>query len=345
MEQEVGLAHFVKGRLERVDQIGGELADEPDRVGKEERQIADDDLAHRGIESGKQFVLGKDLALGQQVHQSRLAHIGIANQSHTDETPPVLALGRFLLIYLGQATLEECHAVEDDATVHLKLGLTRTTQTNRAFSATGTRTAALPFKVCPQTLQTGQHVLVLRQLDLGLGIGRLGTHGKDVENERSTVQNFHFQFALNVAYLLGRKLVIEYHHADFVPCLFLVAYVTADFLQFALANISHRIRLLQLLSKPLHHHGTGCLGQEGQFVQIFVGLPFVLSLGDKPYQDGGLCLRFRNNKFFHCHSASFQEKAPRRGITGAEQRCTSSPYREEPVQIYKKITTTMGLSY
>ena len=77
-----------------------------DYTGKEERKIFHHDFSYCGVESGEEFVLGKDLALGEQVHNGALAHVGVADKGHTDESAAVLALSGLLLVYLGQAFFE-----------------------------------------------------------------------------------------------------------------------------------------------------------------------------------------------------------------------------------------------
>ena len=106
MQQEVSLAHLVERRLERVDQVGRQLADEPHRVGEQERQITDDNLSDGRVEGCKELVLSKDITLGQEVHQRRLAHVGIAHECRAYEPSAVLSLGALLPVDLSQAFLE-----------------------------------------------------------------------------------------------------------------------------------------------------------------------------------------------------------------------------------------------
>ena len=63
VNEDVTVTHLVKRTLERLHQMGRQFADEADGVGQQEGQIGDDDLAHRRVEGGEEFVLGKDLAL------------------------------------------------------------------------------------------------------------------------------------------------------------------------------------------------------------------------------------------------------------------------------------------
>ena len=194
---------------------------------------------------------------------------------------------------------EERHAVQDDAAVHFQLRFARTAQTHRAALAAA-RAAALTFEVSPEPLQAREHVFVLGQLDLRLRAGRLGAHGEDVEDERRAVEYLDFEFFLDVANLFGRKLVVEDDHADFpFGVFFAFGQIFADFLQFAFANVGHGVGRVQLLREAFHHFGTRRVGQELQFVQIFVGFAFVLQPGDETHQHRSFGLCLRDNKFFH----------------------------------------------
>ena len=54
------------------------------------------------VQGGEELVLRKHLTLRQQVHDGRLAHIGVAYQGHTYQAAAVLAHGGFLAVYIGQ---------------------------------------------------------------------------------------------------------------------------------------------------------------------------------------------------------------------------------------------------
>ncbi|EJX08111.1 hypothetical protein EVA_03776 [gut metagenome] len=91
----------------------------------------------------------------------------------------------------------------------------------------------------------------------------MSTHGKNIKNQRSTIQNFNFQFSFNIPYLLGRKFIIEDHHTHFPFCFFFIPDILLNFFQFTLTYISYRIGLIQLLRKSFHHFRPSCLSQEG----------------------------------------------------------------------------------
>ena len=151
----------------------------------------------------------------------------------------------------------------------------------------------------PKALQAGQHVAVLRQLNLCLGLGGLGTHGENVENQTGTVQNLYLQFFLYVANLLRCKLVIKDDHTDFAVIVFLVPDILFNLFKLALADIRHLTGTLNLLREALHGDSSRCVGQKLQLVEIFFRLGFVLLLGDKSHKNGSLSLDFRDDKFLH----------------------------------------------
>ena len=102
VQQQVGLAYLIQGRFKRVYQISGQLAYEPNRIRQKERQILNDDLAHRSVQRSEQLVLRKDFTFGKQRHQSGFSDIGISHQCHTYQTTAILALGGLLLVNLCQ---------------------------------------------------------------------------------------------------------------------------------------------------------------------------------------------------------------------------------------------------
>ena len=181
MHQQIGLAHLVERRFERLDQLGRQFADEPDRIRKQERQVVEDHLADRGVERGEELVLGKNLALRNQVHQRRFADVGIAHQRNADHRTAVGTLDRHLTVDFPQVLLEFGDPVADDTAVGLDFAFAR--------AAAGSRAAPLPFEVGPHTRKPGQHVLVIGQLHLRLGIGGLRPRHENIENQARTVED------------------------------------------------------------------------------------------------------------------------------------------------------------
>ena len=307
MYQQVCLPHLVEGRLKGIDQVGGQLADEPYRIGKQERQVVNHHLADGGVEGGKEFVLGKDITLRQEVHHRRLPHVGIPDECHTDQPSTVLTLGGLLLVNLHETLFQQGDTMQDDTAVHLQLCLTRSAKSHTTLSATRAGTATLSFQVGPQALQTGQHIAVLCQLHLCLRLGSLCPHGEDVENQGGAVEDLHFQLRLDIAYLLCRQLIVKDDHTHglcltsrvVVSSVFLLLDILLDLFELTLADIGHLTGSLHLLRKPLHGDSTCRISKKLQLVEILLGLRLVLLLGNQSHQHSRLCLDLGNHEFFH----------------------------------------------
>ena len=63
--KQVRIAGFLKSRVESPYQIMGQVTDKSYGIREQEGQIVYNYFAHRGVQGGKEFVLGKDLALGE----------------------------------------------------------------------------------------------------------------------------------------------------------------------------------------------------------------------------------------------------------------------------------------
>ena len=272
MNQQVGVADLVEGRLERLHKVGGELADESHGVGQQEREIVDGDFAHGGVECGEKLVLGKDVALAQQVHQCGFSYVGVAHQGHAGEFAAVFALDGLLAVDVGQLLLEPGYAALDDASVGLDLCLARASHAD---------TALLTLEVGPHSCQSREQILILRQLHLRLGRGGLCAAGEDVEDQARTVENLHLQFFLDVGNLLGGEVVVENHHPYVV---FLDIFL--DFSQFALPHECAGIGLFEFLHKACDNLGSGRVGQKLKLVEIFVHLVLGLPGCDKSHGHG-----------------------------------------------------------
>ena len=278
MHQKIRLAHLVERRLERLDQLGRQLTDKPDGIGQQERQVIDNHLANSRIECREQLILGKDITFAQQVHEGRLSDVRIAYQRHTDHLSAVLPLDALLLVDIHQLTFQSRDLVEDDSLIGLQLRLTRTTHTD---------TTTLALQVCPQAGQAGQHITILRQLHLRLGVRRLRPTGEDVENQVGPVEDLDLKLLLDVTQLLGRQLIVEDHQADLV-----LLDISFDLLQFAGTDEGHRIGSLRLLRESFYRLDTSRIRQEGQLVEIFLHFLLILLGCHQAHQNRslGLCL-------------------------------------------------------
>src|SRR6187402_2474691 len=107
MQKDIRLPNLIQRAFEAFHQVMGQFADKSDRIGQKKRRCIEYDLARRGIEGGKQFVLGEDLALAQKGHQGRLTYIGIAHERYTNEFTPVLSLRKSLLVNFLQTLTQQ----------------------------------------------------------------------------------------------------------------------------------------------------------------------------------------------------------------------------------------------
>ena len=288
MEKQVGFANLIERALEGFHEVCRQFADESDGIAEQEGQVVHDDLANRCVEGCEELVLGKDLALGEEVHQGALAHIRIANESHANHAASVASLSGLLLVDFCQSLLEQADAVQDDSTVHFELRLTRSAKSYRAFASATSRAATLSLEVRPEPLQTGQHIAILSQFDLRLGIGRLCSHGEDVEDEVCAVQYLDLQLLLDVAKLLGREFIIEDDHRDFSLCLLFFLYEVTNLLKLADAQVGDTIRAVHPLGEATNRLSPSRLCKERQFIEIFGRFAFVLIGCDETNQHGSL---------------------------------------------------------
>ena len=85
MHQDISFPYLVKGALERFYQLCREFSDESYRVAEQERQVAYDYLSYCGVKGCEEFVFCEDLALGEEVHDGTLSHVGVTYECYTDE--------------------------------------------------------------------------------------------------------------------------------------------------------------------------------------------------------------------------------------------------------------------
>ena len=258
MDEEVRFAYLVEGRFERFDQTVRQFADKSDGVGEEERQVVDHHLADRGVEGGEEFVLRKDVRLGEEIHQGGLADIGIAYQSHTDQTLAIFALLHFLLVDGGEPFFEQCDFLGNETAVGLNLAFAGSAHTD---------TAPLAFEVGPETGEPREHILQLSQFDLRFGDGGACPAGEDVENQRGAVEDTAVESPLEVAELSRREFVVENDKIGVEGVL-----VFNDLLQFAAADIGAAVGSVEFLDDCLEGDATCRFEEESQFVETLLGV-------------------------------------------------------------------------
>ncbi len=201
VDEEVRLSHLIECGFERLDQSRGEFADEADRVGEQEREVLDGDLADGGVERGEQLVFGEHLGVGKEVHECGFADVGVADERDADEFATVAPLRLHLFVDALEVRAQEGDALLDDALVHFDLRFT--------CASVGGGSTAQTVEVRPHTGEAREHVLKPCHFDLRLGIGRLRTLGEDVEDERRAVLDRNGECFLDVAELSRREFVVE----------------------------------------------------------------------------------------------------------------------------------------
>src|SRR6185312_15265491 len=109
----------------------------------------------------------------------------------------------------GDLLAELAHSRADPPSVGLDLGLTRTAGTDTATA--GHPATGLAGERFTPAAQSRQHVLHLRQLDLGLALPAGRVLGEDVEDQRGPVDHLHLEHLLQLVELAGRQLAVADH--------------------------------------------------------------------------------------------------------------------------------------
>src|SRR5690606_711987 len=203
MQQQVGLAGFLQGGAERLDQLVRQMTNEAHRVGHDDRpDVVQLDPPQGRIKGGKQLVGGIYRRLGEGIEQRGFASVGIANQGdHGDFRSTAGTTGLVpLTADLFQTLGDLLDARPQQSAVGFQLGFTRATQTN---------TALLPLQVSPAADQTGTQVVQLGQLDLQLALMGPGTLGENIQDQTGTVDDTAFQLTLEVALLARCQHMVE----------------------------------------------------------------------------------------------------------------------------------------
>ena len=130
-------------------------------------------------------------------------------------------------------------------------------------------------------------------------MGSLGTHGKNIEDERGTVEYLYFQLFFDVAQLLRRKFIVENDHSYLFVRVFAFFDVRTNLYKFTATNVCHRMGTVDSLRKTLYDYRAGCACKKIEFVKILIGLTLILIRGYKTYKDGSFDLCIGYYKFFH----------------------------------------------
>ena len=281
VHKDVGLPHFVEGTLESFDELGGEFADESNRVAQQERNVLDHYLSNGCIEGCEEFVFGENVRLCKQVHKCALAYVGVSDESEAHHLSAMSALGAHLSVYLGKLLLETGNPLLNDSAVGLDLGF--------AHTAAGTPSSPLSFEVGPHSGQSRKHVIVFGQFHLHLGVGSLSPLGEDFQDEAGAVDYYAvLQESLDVTLLHAGEFVVEYAVSYAVSFT-----VFADFLDLTTSYIGGAVGPVDLLDEGFIALYSGSFCQEAEFVEVFTGTVFVVILFNDSDEDRFLGEYFR----------------------------------------------------
>src|SRR5688500_13986403 len=121
----------------------GQFTYETDGIRQQKWNIAKRYLSYGRINGGKQLVLGQNAGTGKQIHQCRLANIGVPDKRDTNDGTARLALRELLLFNFLKLLLQYGNLIPDITSIGFYLSF--------AGSATCSCSAALSFEVSPHS--------------------------------------------------------------------------------------------------------------------------------------------------------------------------------------------------
>ena len=139
MQNQVGGLHLLQGGAKSGHQLGRQIADETDRVGKDDFTPArQSDLPHGRVEGGEQHVLGQYLGLGQTIEQRRLAGVGVPDQGdgRKRHPPARVTVQPTGAAHLVQFAFNTDDAIVDEAPVDFQLAFARPAKKSAAAALT-----------------------------------------------------------------------------------------------------------------------------------------------------------------------------------------------------------------
>ena len=205
-DQQVGVHRLFQRRAERSDQVVGQVADEPDRVGKHQRVAAAQiPPLDPGGQRRKQLAVGKRAAGGEVIEQRGLARVGVADEADGVMVEvATLHLADLALPNAVQLLPELAQPPLDDPPVDLQLLFAGT-----AGADADRRPADDLLQMVPHCSKTRIGVLQLGDFHLKLGgVGR-GPVGEDVEDELAAVDHLALRGLLHRPDLARREVVVK----------------------------------------------------------------------------------------------------------------------------------------
>ena len=210
MQQHIGLRGFFQRGGKCRNQFVRQIADESDGIGQDNAAFGTDvQPPCRGVECGEQLVFRIYARLGQPVEQAGFADIGIADQRKRFDSARFagLAAQRALFFEAGKLFFQDINPMGDQSAVGFQFGFAR------AFHAD---TASLALQMSVTAYQASRQMAQLRQLDLQPAFLSAGATGENRQNQPYPVQYAALEDFFQIAFLRGRKFVVEYDQIDAV---------------------------------------------------------------------------------------------------------------------------------
>ena len=210
VQDHIRLADLLQGRAEGLDQLGGQVAHEADRVGERVlAPVSGASPAHGRVEGREERVLDEDARVRQTVQQRRLAGVRVPGDGHRWYCPattrsPLCASGGF---HACNVRAQLRHTRADTAAIQLDLRLTGTPGTDTR-AARDAATGLTGHGLAPAA-QTRQQVLKLGQLHLRLALTRLGVLSKNIEDEGGAINDLSVDNIFQPAALGGSQLLVD----------------------------------------------------------------------------------------------------------------------------------------
>ena len=212
VEDDVGFADLLEGRLEGGDQFVRQVGDETHGVGQDHRaprrQV---EAAHGGVEGGEQLVTDRHLGAGEGIEKGRLSGVGVPHQRHhrIRHPPSRLAVQTAGALDLAEVAPEAVDSLIDEAPVGFDLGL--------AGAAHEAEAAALPLQVGPGAHQARALVGERRQLHLERALARARPGPEDLEDQAGAVDHLAVPGAFQVALLNRGQRRVDDGDGDVLP--------------------------------------------------------------------------------------------------------------------------------
>ena len=185
VDQQFGVDDLLECGPERLDQLVGKVAHEPDGVGEHERPtVVEMTTAGRGFESGEQRILDEDPRPGEGVEQAGLARVGVADDGGSTPRRCATSAPRWVsrIFFMSLISRRQLgHSLANAAAVGLDLGLAGTAGAHSPATA-ACATALTRHRLTPAA-EPRQHVLHLGEGDLRLALRRGGVLGEDVQDQ------------------------------------------------------------------------------------------------------------------------------------------------------------------